>query len=214
MKPEVLESKINESLKKINSLGLINQRALEEYDQQKVIYDDLKQKVDKLTEERNRVFSMMGEIEGRRRECFMTTFKSISEHFKTVFNDLTGGIGELELQDPEDIESGLSIKASPARKKLMNIDLMSGGEKTLTALAFLFAVQQFSPAPFYVLDEVDAALDKPNTKKVTELVKKYSDRAEFIVITHNDTTIQQADVVYGVSMDKGESNLVSIRMPS
>ena len=91
---------------------------------------------------------------------------------------------------------------------------MSGGEKTLTALAFLFAVQQFSPAPFYVLDEIDAALDKPNTKKVTELLKKYSDKAEFIVITHNDTTIQNADVVYGVSMDGGESNLVSIKMPS
>lgn len=213
MKPEVLESKINESLKKINSLGLINQRALEEYDQQKIIYDDLKQKVDKLTEERNRVFSMMGEIEGKRRECFMKTFKSVAMHFKTVFSDLTGGVGELELQDPEDIESGLIIKASPARKKLLNIDLLSGGEKTLAALAFLFAVQQFSPAPFYVLDEIDAALDKVNTKKITELVKKYSDRAEFIVITHNDTTIQQADVVYGVSMDGGESTLVSIRMP-
>ncbi len=214
MKPEVLQSKINETLKKINSLGLINMRALEEYDQQRVIYDDLKQKVDKLTEERDKVFSMIAEIEGKRTECFMDTFKAVAEQFAIVFNDLTHGKGEIALQDPEDIESGLMIRASPSGKKLLNIDLMSGGEKTLTALAFLFAVQQFSPAPFYVLDEIDAALDKPNTKKVTELIKKYSDKAEFIVITHNDTTIQAADVVYGVSMNKGESNLVAIKMPN
>ncbi|MDD5416676.1 MAG: AAA family ATPase, partial [Candidatus Aenigmarchaeota archaeon] len=213
MKPEVLQTKINETLSKINSLGLINMKALEDYDNQKIIYDDLKQKVDKLTEERNKVLSMIGEIENKRMQCFMKTFTSIADHFKIVFNDMTKGVGLLELEDPTDIESGLMIKASPHGKKLENIDALSGGEKTLTALAFLFAIQQFSPAPFYVLDEIDAALDKPNTKKITELIKKYSNKAEFLVISHNDVTIQNADIVYGVSMDKGESNLIAIKMP-
>jgi chromosome segregation protein len=108
----------------------------------------------------------------------------------------------------------LLIEASAKGKKLMNIDAMSGGEKTLTALAFLFAIQKFSPAPFYVLDEIDAALDKPNTKKTVELIKKYSDNSQFIVITHNEATIQEADSVYGVSMEEGESRLVGIKMPS
>ncbi|MBU3896553.1 MAG: chromosome segregation protein SMC [Nanoarchaeota archaeon] len=213
MKPEVLESKQIELSRKLGQLGPVNQKALADYDEQKLIYDDLRQKVDKLTEERNRVISMIAEVEGRRKECFMKTFNAIAGHFKTVYSDMTHGIGILKLEDETDIESGLLIEASPPGKKLTNIDSLSGGEKTVTALAFLFAVQQFSPAPFYVLDEIDAALDKPNTKKITELIKKYSSKAEFIVISHNDVTIQAADIVYGVSMDNGESNLIAIRMP-
>jgi len=96
----------------------------------------------------------------------------------------------------------------------MNIDSMSGGEKTLTALAFLFAIQRFRPAPFYILDEIDAALDKPNTKKTVDLINKYSDSSQFIVISHNEATIQAAKTVYGVSMEDGESKLVGIKMPA
>ena len=214
MKPEILESKINDCLRKLNSLGPVNMKALGDYDEQKVIYDDLRQKVDKLSEERDRVFNMIAEVEGKRKECFMKTFTAVAGHFKTVYNDMIHGDGMLELEDPNDIESGLLIQASPPGKKLENIDSLSGGEKTLTALSFLFAIQQYSPAPFYVLDEIDAALDKPNTKKITELIKKYSAKAEFIVISHNDVTIQAADIVYGVSMDKGESNLIAIKMPN
>jgi chromosome segregation protein len=108
----------------------------------------------------------------------------------------------------------LLIEGSAKSKRLMNIDLMSGGEKTLTALAFLFAIQRFRPAPFYILDEIDAALDKPNTKKTVELIKKYSANSQFIVITHNEATIQAAGSVYGVSMEEGESKLVGIKMPA
>ena len=105
------------------------------------------------------------------------------------------------------------IEASPPGRKVLNIDAMSGGEKTMTALAFLFAIQTFRPAPFYILDEIDAALDKPNTKKMNEFIKLKRKKAQFIVISHNDTTIQAADCVYGVSMEDGESKLIGIKMP-
>lgn len=211
---ETLQSKIRSNISEINSLGPINMKALEEYDQLKQDYTNLKEKVEKLTEERDKVFMMMTEIENRRKSVFMETFTAISIEFKKVFTDLVGGEGELLLQEPENIESGLIISASPPGKKVLNIESMSGGEKTLTALAFLFSIQRFKPAPFYVLDEIDAALDKPNTRKITEFLEKNSKTAQFIVISHNDTTIQKADCVYGVSMDEGESRLVGIKMPS
>ena len=212
LSPSVLENKIRENMDAINVLGLINMRALEEYNQQKIVYDELKLKVDKLTEERNKILEIIAEIEGKRKDAFTRTLEGIREQFKIVFKDLTGGDSDLRLSGGMD--SGLLIEASPAAKKLLNIDAMSGGEKTLTALAFLFAIQRFRPAPFYILDEIDAALDKPNTKKAVELIKKYSSGSQFIVITHNDATIQAADCVYGVSMEEGESKLVGIRMPS
>jgi chromosome segregation protein len=106
------------------------------------------------------------------------------------------------------------IEAAAAGKKMMNIDLMSGGEKTLTALAFLFAIQKYRPSPFYILDEIDAALDKPNSKKTVDLIKKYSKDSQFIVISHNEFTMQSADCVYGVSMSDGESTVIGIKMPA
>ena len=209
-----LESRINKTLSEINSLGPINMKALEEYEQIKSLYDDMKDKVDKLAVERERVFLMMSEVEEKRKEAFMKTLEEVTGQFRVVYHDLTGGEGTLELDDPEDIESGLLIRASPPGRKILNIDSMSGGEKTMTAMAFLFAIQKFRPAPFYILDEVDAALDKPNTKKVTDLIDNYAKDNQFIVISHNDGTIQAANCVYGVTMDDGESKLIGIKMPN
>jgi chromosome segregation protein len=210
--PRLIEKRIKETISAIDALGPINMKALEEYEKQKVLYDDLKGKVDKLTEERNKILEIIAEIEGKRKETFMKTLEGIREQFKIVFRDLTGGDADLRLSGG--LDSGLLIEASPGGKKLLNIDAMSGGEKTLTALAFLFAIQRYKPAPFYILDEVDAALDKRNTKKIVELIKKYSSDSQFIVISHNDITIQEADCVYGVSMEDGESKIVGIKMPT
>jgi chromosome segregation protein len=210
---ETLRSRISMTMNAIKSLGAINMKALEEFKQERIIFNDLREKVDKLAEERNKVLEMIAEIEGRRKGVFEKTLEGIREQFKIVFKDLTGGQADIKLEG-DTLEGGLLIEASPAGKKLLNIDAMSGGEKTLAALAFLFAVQRYRPAPFYILDEIDAALDKPNTKKTVELIKKYCDNAQFIVITHNDATIKEAGCVYGVSMDNGESRLVGIRMPS
>ncbi len=211
-KIEELEKKLKETIIAIQKLGPINMKAVEEFAQQNSVYKELKERVDLLSKEREKIFSIMIEIESRRKETFSKTLSSVSEQFKIVFNDLTGGEADLRLEE-DNLEAGLAIEASPAGKKLLNIDAMSGGEKTLVALAFLFAIQRFRPAPFYILDEVDAALDKPNSRKIVDLIKKYSEGAQFIVISHNDTTIQQADCVYGVSMENGESKLVGIRMP-
>lgn len=208
-----LQAKIRDALTKINSLGPINQKAVEEHKQLKKVYDDLKDKVDKLTSERDKVLQVIAEIEGRRKETFLETMNAVSEQFKLIFHDLVGGEGSLRLEGEVLEDSGLIIEASPPGRKVLNIDAMSGGEKTLTALAFLFAIQKFRPAPFYVLDEIDAALDKVNTLKITDFLRKHSEMAQFVVITHNDTTIQAADCVYGVSMEAGESKLVGIRMP-
>jgi len=212
LSPSVLENNIKETMDKINVLGAINMKALEEYEQQKAVYDDLKEKVDKLTEERNKVLEIIIDIEGKRKDIFMKTLDGVRGQFKIVFNDLMKGEADLRLLGG--LDSGLLIEASSKGKTMMNIDSMSGGEKTLTALAFLFAIQKFRPAPFYILDEIDAALDKPNTKKAVELIKKYCNSSQFIVITHNEATIQEAGCVYGVSMEEGESKLVGIKMPS
>ena len=209
---ETLENRAKDVLKQVQSLGPINMKALEEYKEQRIIYDQLKERVEKLTAERNKILEIIAEVEGKRKETFTKTLEDLREQFKTVYKDLTNGEADVRLEGGMD--SGLLVEASPAGKKLLNIDLMSGGEKTLTALAFLFAIQRFRPAPFYVLDEIDAALDKQNTKKSVELIKKYSNNSQFIVISHNDATIQAADCVYGVSMEDGESKLIGIKMPN
>jgi len=211
-KIEILEAKLRETFVAIQKLGPINMKAVEEFAQQSAVYNELKERIDKLSVERDKILYIMIDIESRRKETFSKTLAAVSEQFKTVFNDLTGGEAGLHLEE-DSLDSGLAIEASPAGKRLLNIDSMSGGEKTLVALAFLFAVQRFRPAPFYILDEVDAALDKPNSRKIVDLVKKYAEGAQFIMISHNDLTIQQADCVYGVSMENGESKLVGIKMP-
>ena len=188
-------------------------KALEEYEHQRTEYEELKGKVDILTVERDKILQVMADVEIKRKEVFNKTFEQLRDAFKIVFKDLTGGEADLRLEGESLEESGLIIEASPAGKRLLNIDAMSGGEKTLTAITFLFAIQHIKPAPFYILDEVDAALDKPNTKKIVELLKQYSKRSQFIVISHNDMTVSAADCVYGISMENGESKLVAIRMP-
>ncbi len=210
---ETLENELKKALQELRALGPVNMKAVEEYEQQKAVYEEMKSRVETLEKERERVMSMILDIEEKRKHAFYTVLEGVRKEFKQVFYELTGGEADLVLEDPENIDSGLLIKASPKGKKLLNIDLLSGGEKTLTAIAFLFAIQRFKPAPFYILDEVDAALDKANTKKITELVKKYSENSQFLVISHNDITIQAADCVYGVSMEEGESKIVAIKMP-
>lgn len=209
----ILERKIKEMSRKINLLGLINMKAIEEYENLKMEFDEIKEKYDKIVKEKKAVLDMIKNIELRRKEVFYDCMTKISYHFNEMFKELTGGPASIELEDPSNLESGLIIKASPGGKKLLSIDAMSGGEKVLTALAFLFAIQRFKPAPFYILDEIDAALDKPNSRKVAELLKKLSRKAQFIVVTHNDATIKTGDRIYGVSMEGDESKILALELP-
>ncbi|MCK5594434.1 MAG: AAA family ATPase, partial [Candidatus Aenigmarchaeota archaeon] len=175
-------------------------------------FDDFNEKVEKLADERKSIISMIEDIENKRRDIFRVAFERVAEDFTDVYADLTDGKANLRLEDPKDIESGLIIEAEPKDKKLLNIDSLSGGEKTMAATAFLFALQKFSPAPFYILDEIDAALDKKNSGTIGELIKEYAGNSQFLVISHNDVLVHNAFRVYGVSMQKGASQIVGVEL--
>lgn len=206
----VIEERLSGVKAKLRNIGPVNMKAIDEYDKFNSIYAELKEKYDKIVSERDSVVGAIEKIEAKRKEMFMKTMTKLSEEFNSVFTELNEGLGELRLEDPEDIDSGLLIRAQPNGKSVLSLDSMSGGEKAMTALAFLFSIQKFRPAPFYVLDEIDASLDKKNAGRVSELIKKMSKKAQFIVITHNDGTIQSADKVYGISMVDGESKVIGL----
>jgi chromosome segregation protein len=212
---EELQEKVRSAIIEINRLGPVNLRAIEEFDTLNVEFEELKKKLDKLLEEKDAIYKVFQDIEQRRYAKFMETFNSINLNYSKTYSDLSGGgIGRLRLEEENNIDSGLVIEASPVGKKILNLDVMSGGEKTLTSLAFLFAIMQHSASPFYILDEVDAALDKTNTNKIANLLKNYSKTVQFIVITHNDITIGQADKVFGVSMEDGVSRVFGVELPA
>jgi chromosome segregation ATPase len=208
-----LEIGIRESENELVSLGAVNFKAIDQYEKFRTEFDEYKTKYEKILEEKKAVLGMIEQIEAKRREVFNRCLQELSLKFDKLFQRITGGTASLILENPLDLESGLIIQANPGGKMLLNIDAMSGGEKTLTALAFLFAVQEYKPAPFYVLDEIDAALDKENSKKVAELIKVLSKEAQFVVITHNDTTIKYGDRIYGVTIEAGESKILGLELP-
>ncbi len=200
-------------IQRIDSLGPVNLKATDEFDSLIKDFEIFKQKFDKIVEEKQVVEASVNEIEQKRREVFMNALNKVVRGFKEIWVDLTKGEADLGLENPENLESGLVISASPSGKKLLNLDAMSGGEKTLTAIAFLFAIQRYKPCPFYILDEADAALDKTNSQKLGELIKKQSKYTQFLLISHNDEIIKNADQVYGISMDDGESKVMSVKLP-
>ena len=139
------------------------------------------------------------------------------QNFKKFFGMLStkGGEAELVMENPENpFEAGLRINVKIGTSKFLDIRSLSGGEKTMTALAFIFSIQEYEPASFYVLDEVDAALDKHNSDKLAKLIREYSNRAQYIMISHNDTVITESDTIYGVSMNPadGASKIVSLKI--
>jgi chromosome segregation protein len=208
-----LQRFVKKASDELQAIGLVNMRAIEEYELFKSQFDEYKVKYEKILEEKKAVLGMIDEIESRRMETFYRCLKIISMHFAYIFAKMTGGQASLELEDAANLESGLLIRANPAGKRMINLDLMSGGEKSLTALAFIFAIQKYRAAPFYVLDEVDAALDKENSQKIAELIKALSRDEQFIMITHNDQTIKYGDRVYGMTMDRGESKILGVELP-
>ncbi|MBN2330607.1 MAG: chromosome segregation protein SMC [Candidatus Aenigmarchaeota archaeon] len=210
----VLEERKQQLLRMMDEIGPVNMKAIQEFDSFKDEFETFKTKVDKIIEEKTSIENTITGIEKKKRDVFNICLEKISKHFKSIYNELTQGDADLRLDSIGDMDSGLQIYASPPGKHLLNIDSMSTGEKTLTAFAFLFAIQNHKPAPFYILDEADAALDKANTKRVAELVKKHSKIAQFIIISHNDQLIKEADQVYGVSMEDGESKVIGIQLPN
>ncbi len=214
--PENLKEEIDHLDKRIIQIGNVNMRALEVYEEIEKEYQSLFNKKEKLGMERQDVVEMMEEIEGRKKDLFMKTFDALNENFKRIFRAMTTKDREagMVLGNPEEpFEAGLDIKVKITGKKFLDIRSLSGGEKTLTALAFIFAIQEHDPHSFYILDEVDAALDKHNSEKLSKLVREYVKKAQYIVISHNDNVISEADNLYGISMNEhGITNVTSLKV--
>ncbi|MBS3133299.1 chromosome segregation protein SMC [Candidatus Woesearchaeota archaeon] len=213
---EQLKADISRYERMVVQMGNVNLKALEIYDDIEKHYSELLGKKDTLAKEKEQVTGMMNEIESRKTGLFMNTFNTLNANFKTAFTELStkGSEAYLMLENQENIfEGGVRVRVRIAGEKFMDIRSLSGGETAMTALAFIFSIQEYEPASFYIFDEVDAALDKKNSEKFAQLIKKYSNKAQYIVISHNDNVITEANTLYGVSMDEhGMSNVVSLKV--
>src|SRR5581483_10597693 len=212
-----LAEKLARSERRRESIGQVNPLAKEEYEAEK-------ERLTELHEQRADLERSLAELERLRDDLtrtvetrFAETFDAVQRHFNEVAATLfPGGEGRLLLTDPEDDgeEPGIEVELRPVGKKVQRLSLLSGGEKALGAIAFLFSLFLSRPSPFYLLDEVEAALDDTNIGRFTELLRRYADRAQFIVITHQKRTMEAADVLYGVTMGSdGVSQIVSRRLP-
>jgi chromosome segregation protein len=199
---------------RLNNMGAVNLVAIEEYAELKQRHDFLKTQCDDLTNAKADLLKAIDEINQTSMQQFQVTFDQIRKNFAYTFQTLFGGgRAELELIAAEDIlESGIEIVAQPPGTKLKSITLLSGGQKTLTAVALLFALYMVKPSPFCLLDELDAPLDESNIGRFTDLLKKFVDESQFIIITHNKRTVAAATAIYGVTMEeRGVSKTVSMR---
>ncbi len=200
---------------KIRQMGDVNVHAIEEYREVSERYEFLSTQHADLTEAKEKLIGIIEELDIGMREQFTKGFADIRKEFDAAFKELFGGgHGNLELQDDEDLlESGIRIIAQPPGKKLQNMMQLSGGEKSLTAIALLFAIQNLKPSPFCLLDEIEAALDDSNVERFAKYLHKLTANTQFIVITHRRGTMNSADRLYGITMqEKGISTLVSVNL--
>ncbi|WP_292459976.1 chromosome segregation protein SMC [Methanothermococcus sp.] len=201
--------KLENSIKRLEP---INMRAIEDYEYIEERYKELFDKRKEYEEDEKKYLQLIEEVEKRKKEVFMEVYEKIAKNYEEIYKDI-GGTGKLSLENPENpFEGGLLIDASPRNKSLQSLDVMSGGEKSLTALAFLFAIQRLTPAPFYVLDEVDAALDTKNATLIGDMIKNASKESQFVVISHREQMISKADTLYGVYMEDGLSRIVGVKL--
>lgn len=201
--------------KQIRALGDVNVNAVEDYKNLLERYDLLKTQHDDLAQSEEALMKIIDDLDEEMRKQFEEKFVQIKEQFNIVFKQLFGGgKGTLELMEDEDIlEAGIKIIAQPPGKKLQNMMMLSGGEKSLTAISLLFAIQNLKPSPFCLLDEIEAALDDSNVKRFAQYLHKLTANTQFIVITHRRGTMSAADVLYGITMqEKGVSTLVSVNL--
>ena len=213
---QVLGHEIKQFESSLKKMGNVNLRALDVYERIHEEFNKLNVKSDKLREEKEDVLKFIYEIESQKKDLFMKTFNELQKNFKQIFGAISkkGGEAYLEIEDTDDPFAGgvdISVKLSGTNKSL-DIKSLSGGEKTITALALIFAIQEHNPASFYIMDEVDAALDKSNSELLSKLIGKYSRNAQYIVISHNDTIISEASQIYGVSMQEGISKVFSLKV--
>ena len=210
-----LKSSIADVKAKIRGLGEVNVNAIEDYKHLSERYELMKTQHEDLIESEAALLEIIKELDEEMRKQFKEKFYEIEIEFDKAFKELFGGgKGSLELMEEEDIlEAGIKIIAQPPGKKLQNMMQLSGGEKALTAIALLFAIQNLKPSPFCLLDEIEAALDDSNVSRFANYLHNLTDHTQFIVITHRRGTMSAADVLYGITMqEKGISTLVSVNL--
>ncbi|PSQ04839.1 chromosome segregation protein SMC [Halobacteriales archaeon QS_6_71_20] len=207
---DTVEAEIDRLSAEMEALEPVNMLAIEEYDDVESELDDLQEQRDVLVEEREAIEERIDRFEAQKRATFMDAFEAIDEQFTEIFQRLSAGTGELVLEEPEDpFEGGLTMKAQPADKPVQRLDAMSGGEKSLTALAFIFAIQRHNPAPFYALDEVDAFLDAVNAERVGEMVHDLAGEAQFVVVSHRSALLERSERAIGVTMQSDNVSAVT-----
>lgn len=211
---EEITAKIARLEKRMEDLGLVNMRAITAYDEVLKRQQELKTQIETLSSERKQILERMNGYEQLKKETFMKTYNHINENFKEVFHRLSDGEGTLILENEEDpLSGGLTIEAQPRDKKKQRLEGMSGGEKSLTALAFVFAIQKYMPSPFYAFDEVDMHLDGINVEKLSEMIKNQAKDTQFIVVSLRKPMIESANRTIGVTQkEKGITRVTGVKL--
>ena len=199
---EELRRTINESETLIGALGPINLRALEDYEAQETRHGELKEEFARLEGQRQELINLVEELTEKKKGGLSKVFDAINENFKRVYAELSeGGEAELVIENPDKpFDAGLIVKAKPPHKKVLRLEALSGGEKSLVSMAFIFAIQEYDPSPFYLLDEIDQNLDAVNAEKVARMIRRNSHTAQFVQISLRKATIKEADHIVGVTM--------------
>lgn len=205
-----LNAKIQRLSKRMDDMGAVNMKAIEDYEIVAKREKDLKDKIDTLTRERQEIINRMNGYEQLKKDAFMTTYNNINSNFKEIYHKLSGGEGSLILENESDpFAGGLDIEAKPGDKPKVKLKGLSGGEKSVAASALIFAIQRYMPAPFYALDEVDAALDPMNIDKLADMVQKQAQQIQFVVVSHRKPMVEVSDRTFGVTQkEKGKSFVV------
>ena len=207
---DTVEANIDRLTEKMDSLEPVNMLAIDEYDDVESQLDELSSRRDILVEEREAIEERINRFESQKRETFMSSFRAINENFTDIFERLSDGTGELHLESQDEpFEGGLTMKAQPGDKPIQRLNAMSGGEKSLTALAFIFAIQRHNPAPFYALDEIDAFLDAANAERVGEMVDDLATDAQFVVVSHRSALLERSERAIGVTMQGNNISAVT-----
>lgn len=211
---EELQEKSDRMKKRLENLGEVNPTAIEAFQEMKKRYEFIMEQKDDLVSAKQSLLQTIEEVEATANQQFLDTFNKVRENFRKVFKALftEDDTADLILENPENLaETGIDIIAKPKGKRPSSITQLSGGEKTLTATALLFSIYLIKPAPFCILDEVDAPLDDANVGKFTHMIRKFSEESQFIIVTHNKMTMNAVDVIYGVTMQEpGVSKLVPV----
>jgi len=211
---EELKTTIADCDAAITGLGPINLRALEDYDAQQTRSVDLKDEFKRLEGQREELIHLVDQLTDKKKEGLAKIFTSINENFARVYAELTeGGEAELALENPEKpFEGGLTLKVKPAHKKALRLEALSGGERSLASMALIFAIQEYDPSPFYLLDEIDQNLDAVNAEKVARMIRRNSATAQFVQISLRKVSLKEADHLVGVTMTPESVSEVIMRV--